>query len=205
MRVISNIEFIHQQEIGQQGANSRVFRTIDPQLGSQIAVKQIQKARMAHFDDYFREAQMLHASAHPNVVEVKFASHDDDNVYIAMPFYANGSLKSVLNQKFLTVREIVKISIEFLTGLQHIHFKNLIHYDIKPANILFDNSNRAMISDFGLAQWVNNVGVADVDAFYGKHLVPEATISGAATIQADIFQVGMTLYRMCNGEVAFQN
>lgn len=62
-----------------------------------------------------------------------------------------------------------------------------------------------MISDFGLAQWVNDVGVADVDAFYGKHLVPEAATSGSATIQADIFQVGMTLYRMCNGETDFQN
>lgn len=203
MRVLTNLEFMKQEDIGRDGANSDVYRSIDPQLGAEIAIKEIEKAKIADQNGYFAEAQKLYASSHPNVVPVRFASYDDLKVYIAMPFFKNGSLKALLRLKHLTTREIIKISIDFLTGLQHIHFKKLIHFDIKPANILFDDSNRAMLTDFGLANWVDGKGITETDSFYGKHFVPESVMTNTATVQADIFQVGMTLYRMCNGEANF--
>ncbi|MXD18237.1 protein kinase, partial [Escherichia coli] len=81
-------------------------------------------------EEFFQEARLLYASAHSNIVQICYAARDDKNIYIAMPFYSNGSLSSLMAQKNLTSREIIRYGIQFLSGLNHIHSKGLMHFDI---------------------------------------------------------------------------
>jgi eukaryotic-like serine/threonine-protein kinase len=187
-------------EIGQEGRNSKVFIAYDPQLNAEVVVKKIDKSKeFTNEDEYFKEAQMLYASSHPNIMGVRYASQDSDNVYIVMDYYKKGSLNSLLGKRNLSVREIIKISLEFLSGLHYMHSKNLIHFDIKPTNILFNNTGKAVLTDFGLAKYLNQYGFANPDKWYNWHLPPEQFTIGKSSYYTDIYQVGLTLYRMCNG------
>lgn len=202
MQITTELSFTPGNPVSMQGANSHVFFAHDPQLNAELVVKRIEKAKMPNPAEYFAEASLLYDARHPNVVEVKYACQDVAHIYLAMPKYA-GSVQALLKQRFLTVREIVRIGLDFLTGLHHVHTKKLVHFDVKPTNILLDGTGRAALADFGLTRPVNLHGLATPSVLYGKQFPPEAlTTSPALTVAADVFQAGFTLYRMCNGEDA---
>ena len=104
----------------------------------------------------------------------------------------------------LTVREIVTLGCNVLSGLHNIHSKGLIHFDVKPDNVLLSERGEGLLSDFGLAKQMNFAGVALQDRLYNKMISPEATRGGDRFDRTfDIYQFGLTLYRMCNGDGAF--
>ncbi len=193
------------REIGQEGKNSQVFLAHDKQLDGEIVVKKILKSKIINPTDYYEEAKKLYASTHSNVVKVNYGCSDTDHVYIAMPFYKNGSLKSIIASKNLTIREIIRYSIQFLSGLHHIHSKGLMHFDVKPDNILISDSNEAHLSDFGLSKAMNTFGFASPEQIYQKQVPPETFTSSDKTIQFDIYLAGLTIYRLLNGEGHFHN
>lgn len=196
---------------GEEGKNSEVKTAFDHQLDAYFAVKVIPKVKF--IEDFgsekenlfFDEAKMLYRNQHPNIVRIQHASCCDKNIYFTMPFYKKGSLNKLMNSRFLKVREIIKYSLEFLSGVHYIHTNNLLHFDIKPTNILINDSNKAMISDFGLSRYTDNFGIAKYSKFYTSHYPPECFGKDVATKYADIYQSGLTLYRMCNGNSDFRH
>ncbi len=190
---------------GEEGKNSTVWKGYDEQLNAYFAVKEIKKDKLQKQLEngdrvsFFDEARKLYNSAHPNVVSVQHSTDCKDNVYISMPYYKNGSLNSLMNQRFLTVREIIKYSLDFLGGVHFIHTNNLTHFDIKPTNILFNDNMKAMIADFGLSKYTDKFGLAKYTVFYRSHFPPECYEVDVASKAVDIYQAGLTLYRMCNG------
>ncbi|SAL06220.1 histidine kinase, dimerization/phosphoacceptor [Caballeronia calidae] len=193
-------------EIGAEGKNSTVYRAHDHQLNAELVVKKIAKKSVGDVNAFFSEASILYETQHDNVVPVYYACEDADSIYIAMPFFPNGSLNALLERRFLTVREIVRYSLQFLSGLHNIHSKKLIHFDIKPDNILLTRRDEAVISDFGLAKRMDGAGLA-VQGFTYTKIIPPERLDGAVghTVLHDIYQVGVTLYRMCAGNAAFYN
>lgn len=191
------------REIGHDGRNSRTFVSRDHQLDAEIVTKQLAKARLASQDNFFDESKALYASVHPNVVQIHYACEDDDHIYLAMPFYQRGSVKGLITGRYMTVREIVTIACQVLSGLHNIHSKGLVHFDIKPDNILLSNRGEALISDFGQAKQINIDGVAVQHRHYSPMIPPEATTTNDFDRTFDIYQLGLTLYRMCNGNSAF--
>lgn len=192
------------KEIGQEGKNSQVFLAHDIQLDGEIVVKKIEKSKIIKSTEYYEEAKKLYASYHSNVVKVNYGCSDADHIYIAMPYYKCGSLKSMIDTKNLTIREIIRYSIQFLSGLHHIHSKGLIHFDVKPDNILISDSDEALLSDFGLAKAMNSFGFASPEQIYCKQIPPETFTNTNKTIHFDIYLSGLTLYRLLNGENHFQ-
>jgi serine/threonine protein kinase len=191
------------KEIGQEGKNSQVFLAHDKQLDGEIVIKKIAKAKIANPMEYYAETKRLYASSHSNVVRVNYGCSDTDYIYIAMPYYKNGSLKTLESKEHLTIREILRYSIQFLSGLHNIHSKGLIHFDIKPDNILISDSNEALLSDFGLTKAMDALGFASPDQIYGKQMPPETFISSDKTLHFDIYLAGLTLFRLLNGEGHF--
>ncbi|WP_373019982.1 serine/threonine-protein kinase [Thiomicrorhabdus sp.] len=193
------------EEIGFEGKNSKVYIAYDHHLGADLVIKKVQKKAFNGQEElFFEEAKTLYLSSHQNVVPVHYACKDPDHVYIALPYFQKGSLKANMAQKVFTVREIVRYASQFLSGLHNIHSKGLIHFDLKPDNILLSNNNEALVSDFGLAKHTNALGLASPDGFYNKHVPPEVLVTTAFTNAFDIYQVGLCLYRMCNGERDFE-
>lgn len=199
----AQVDFESIQDIGAEGKNSTTHLCFDPQLNANVVVKKMLKADLEEAM-YFDEAQHLYKSSHPNVVPVLYACQDDDSVYISMPYFERGSVKALINERFLTVREIVALACQTLTGLHNVHSKALVHFDVKPDNILLSDRGEALLSDFGLAKAMAATGRAGQDRFYFKNKPPEALAGGYEfDIRFDIYQFGLALYRMCNGDRAF--
>jgi serine/threonine protein kinase len=198
----TDLHFRLDQEISSEGKNSKVYRAHDPQLDAELVVKKIDKTSM-DANEYFRESSLLYGSAHPNVVPVLYACQDNDCIYLAMPLYAKGSLKALMAKRALTVREIIVFSTQLLSGLHHIHSKRLVHFDIKPDNILISDRGEALLSDFGLAKPRDANGAAGQDRLYGKMVPPESFKTDQFDHRFDIYQFGLTLYRMCVGDAEY--
>lgn len=199
----AEVNFEFKREIGLEGANSRTFLAHDHQLDAEIVIKQVPKASFDSVSAFFDEARILYLSVHANVVEICYACQDPDNIYIALPYYSNGSLNTLLNSRHLTVREIVVLGSQIASGLHNIHSKKLIHFDVKPDNVLLSNRGEALLSDFGLSKRMLPNGVAEQDRMYGKMRPPETYVTDQYGPAFDIYQFGVTLYRMCNGNRAF--
>lgn len=186
-----------------EGGEASVHKAVDNQLNAEIVIKKIPKSRFTDINKYFEESQKLYLSSHHNVVKIMYGCQDDDFVYLAMPLYIKGSLKSMIDTRFLTTKEIIRYSLQFLSGLNYIHSKQLLHYDIKPENILIDDTDKASISDFGLAQYLGMYGFATVEGTTPAFAPPEYFSQTLHNIKFDIYQSGLTLFRLCNGDDIF--
>lgn len=198
----SLLSFTLISQIG-NGGEAEVHLATDHQLDAQIAIKKIPKANFNDIDKFFEESKKLYLTTHHNIVKVLYGSQDNNFIYLALPHYQNGSLKGIIDDRFLTSREIIRYSLQFLSGLNNIHSKGLLHFDIKPENILIDESNKALISDFGLAEYMGNYGFAAVNGTTEVLAPPELFNQAEHNIKFDIYQAGITLYRMCNGDEVF--
>jgi serine/threonine protein kinase len=200
---LAEIQFQFLEEIGLEGKNSQVYKARDDQLGADLAVKQVSKETMHSVDEYFAESQALYATAHPNVVQVQYACFDELSIYIALPFYEKGSLKRLITGRHMTLRRIITVACQVLSGLHNVHSKGLIHFDIKPDNILLTQRGEAVLSDFGLAKQVNYSGIAVPDRHYTPNIPPEALVTNHFDRTFDIYQFGLLLYRVCTGDTKY--
>jgi formylglycine-generating enzyme required for sulfatase activity len=137
------------------GAMGVVYGAYDPELDRKIALKLIKpghgikdtaKARL------LREAKAIARLAHPNVVAVHDAGVLEDQVFLAMEFIAGGTIKSWLDDKPRTWREVLDVFIAAGRGLVAAHAAGLVHRDFKPDNVLLDKEGRPRVVDFGIAR-----------------------------------------------------
>jgi len=201
----AQVSFKKLEEIGQEGQNSKVYRVHDEFLDTELVIKEVEKKGAFSAQDYFLEAQTLYKSNHPNVVPVCYACEDDDKVYVASPFYKNGSIKKIMGNRYLTVKEIIRYSTHILNGLHNVHSKGLVHFDIKPDNVLISDRDEALLADFGLTKPMDEDGLAQQSMLYVKQLPPEVFGNQNAEYdnRFDIYQAGLTMYRMCVGDDCF--
>lgn len=196
-----DFEFI--DALPNQGANSFVFLAKDKQFENILIYKRIDKAKIDP-SEYFKEAKFIYENRHQYVVSVNYGCYDDDYVYIGMPYYPNGSIKDkIINNNYLTCKEVIRYSLQFLTGLNYIHSRGYIHFDIKPDNIMISDSDEALLSDFGLTKH-SVYGLNMPDKIYGLHHTPEFIVRNPSDIRSDIYQAGLTIFRMLNGHDVLQ-
>lgn len=141
--------------------------------------------------DVLEEARKLAAvPAHDNVVKVLDAgAWDDSHVFIASELCMGGSLADRVARHALDPATGCGAVSDTCRGLDHLHQHELLHLDIRPANILMANDAPRLV-DFGLARWTHD---ADVDDWYGPHAAPELVESGRAAPTTDIYAMAMTL------------
>ncbi len=206
MEIVTEVRYKRVKQIGVgQGKNSEVYLSDDPQLGGQIAVKEIPIAELSKqgIKDFFGEAKVMFAAQHPeNVVPIRFAGESKVNntVCIAMPFFSRGSLQDRIKSNSLGILDSVKVGLQMLNGLQIIHNAGYLHFDLKPSNVLFSDRDQAMVSDFGQSRMLDTTtGTADTPPVYCWAITPELYAS-KATVRSDIFQAASTLYRAVNGD-----
>ena len=196
-----------QAEIG-QGGMSKVYRAYDPMQEREVAIKLMseelsgnEKARAR----FVQEAQMVMAMAHPAIVPVWDHGEVDGRLYIVMPYLPGGSLRQHLENAPLPFEQCVIITERIAWALDAAHAENIIHRDVKPHNILLDEQGQAFLADFGVARLMDEEGTDKTVTMVGtpEFIAPEQGLDGKLTTQADVYQLGATLFYMLTGQQPF--
>ncbi len=204
--VLGTIRYERMGTIGVgEGMNSSVYRAFDPYLSRNIAVKVVSKAKFGNdFNSYCNEARAMFAAAHPNIVGIEYVCETADEFHLALPLFANGSLRSRIDQNPLGLKDSLKVAQGVLAGLSRIHATGFLHLDLKPANVLFDDDDRPLITDFGQSRTMSATGTVNYPPMYKWTMPPEVWTSHAATRESDIYQMGVLLYRIVNGDMIYK-
>ncbi|HKR63384.1 MAG TPA: protein kinase [Thermoanaerobaculia bacterium] len=194
------------RELG-KGAMGIVYLAKDPLIGRLVALKTIRAA--AHADDdetkefqqrFVREAQAAGILNHPSIVTVHDIGQDDGvgTSFIAMEYVEGFNLKEVLAQgRALSFEQIGDLVSQVADALDFAHQKGIVHRDVKPANIILLEGNRAKITDFGIAKIASGgANLTTTGQFLGtpNYMAPEQIKGAPVDGRTDIFSLGICLY-----------
>jgi len=194
------------RELG-KGAMGIVYLAKDPLIGRLVALKTIRPA--SHPDDdesrefqqrFMREAQAAGILNHPNIVTVHDIGQDEESgmSFIAMEYVEGQNLKDVMAQgRALSFEEIGEIVAQVADAIDFAHAKGIVHRDVKPANIILIEGNRAKITDFGIAKIASGGGnLTSTGQFLGtpNYMAPEQIKGSPVDGRTDIFSLGIVFY-----------
>ncbi len=192
------------------GASAHVYLAEDVSLQRHVAVKVLQPGLAADeaFLKRFRaEARSVASLNHPHVLRVFDWGEDNDEPYLVLEYLGGGSLRDLLDRDIrLTHAQAAVLGAEVAQGLAYAHVRGLVHRDVKPANLLFDEEARVRIADFGVARalaeaaWTEPAGAMVGTA---RYISPEAAEGKPVDGRADVYSLALVLYEAVTGSVPF--
>jgi len=188
------------------GGMGTVYRARDTQLDRDVALKLLRKDLGPEYGNQLQQEARITASVnHPHVVQVFSFGHDHDQYYLVMELVDRGTLDDLMaEQKKIPEADVLRTGIEVARGLRAAYQKGLIHRDVKPANILFNEEGMAKISDFGLAGIVEPQTQTS-GAIWGTpyYIAPERLNNQPEDFRSDIYSLGATLFHAVAGRPPF--
>ncbi len=198
-----------QRELG-RGGMATVYQAIDPRFEREIAVKVLPRAFLhdglfrARFE---REAKTVAALEHGAIVPVYDFGEEDGQPYIVMRLMSGGDLGDKLKKGRFSITEAAKIISQLGPALDAAHKHGVIHRDMKPGNILFDQYDNAYLSDFGIARLTESSHTLTGENILGTpaYMSPEQ-IQGDKDLdgRCDQYALGIIFYQMLTGHVPYQ-
>nr|GEY34703.1 probable serine/threonine-protein kinase roco5 isoform X1 [Tanacetum cinerariifolium] len=220
LQIIKNAELEELKELG-SGTYGTVYH--GRWRGSDVAIKRIKKSCFAGraseeerlTNDFWREARILSKLHHPNVVSFYGVVPDGAGGTLATvtEFMANGSLRNVLVKKdrLLDRRKKLMIAMDAAFGMEYLHSKNIVHFDLKCDNLLVNmrDSQRPVckVGDFGLSRIKRNTLVTGGVKGTLPWMAPELLMGNTTRVseKVDVFSFGITMWEILTGEEPYAN
>jgi serine/threonine protein kinase len=200
-----------EREIG-RGGNARIFLATDP-AGHQVALKILHPELLISVaaDRFLREIRLASRLSHPHIAGILDSGEHDWLVYYVMSYVEGPTLRETLDRsRRLTVAETVRLAGDLLDALDHAHRHDIIHRDVKPANVVL-SANGAVLLDFGIARAVAASGNdqltrSGIAVGTSTYMSPEqiAALPGMDH-RCDLYSVGVVLFECLAGEPPFVN
>ncbi len=200
------------------GGMARVFMGWDTTLERQVAIKILHEHLVedVSFKERFdREAKLVATLNHPNIVQI----YDYDTIeingqmicYMVMPFLPGKTLTDILTDSArsgqnLSHKRILAIILDLSAALNYAHSRGMVHRDVKPTNVMFDEHDRAILTDFGIARLKEGVNLTQDGATVGTptYMSPEQAAGLPVDSRTDLYSLGIIVYEMLTGELPFQ-
>ena len=192
-------------ELG-RGGMATVYRAYDPSFDREVAVKVLPR-EMVHnlvFRARFkRELKLIASLEHPAIVPVYDVGEEEDGrQYFVMRYMGGDSLSDWIKRGPLSLQETAIIIERLASALDYAHSKGIVHRDIKPDNVLFDDTNHPYLTDFGIAKLTESAVSATGGGTMGTpaYVSPEQAQGAKVDSRADIYGMGVMVYEMLTGQ-----
>ncbi len=219
-KIISGLDASERRMIGRykilgelgKGSMGLVFKAQDPKINRLVAIKTI------HFSDefdedvikeikerFFREAEIAGQLSHPSIVTIHDVGDDGELTYMAMEYLEGKDLdKFVKKKKLLPFRKVLSVVAEIADALDFAHKANVIHRDVKPANVMLLNSGHVKVTDFGIAKAISSSRTkTGVILGTPNYMSPEQIMGQKIDYKSDIFSLGVLFFQLITGELPF--
>ncbi|MGQ0643854.1 MAG: serine/threonine-protein kinase [Gemmatimonadaceae bacterium] len=191
------------------GGFAWVYRAYDPELEIPVALKVLKPQFGGDVDfvtRFKREAAVAAKLRHPNIIKIYTIGREGDAVYFAMDFLPSGLADKLETMPHLSEDAVVQIGMDVSRALGFAHREGVIHRDIKVDNIMFDEHGNAVVADFGIARALSGyTGQTGTGMVVGtpQYFAPEQARAKPLDGRADIYSLGVTLYRASTGRLPF--
>lgn len=186
-----------------------VYEAYDPNFERTVAVKVLPRQFLhdpSFISRFEREAKTVAALEHPNVVAVYDVGEQDEQPYMVMRYMVGGSLASKLSEGSLSLPDCQRILARVAEALDFAHSKGVIHRDLKPGNILFDEKGEPCVSDFGIAKLMSSrTTELTKGTIVGTpaYMSPEQAKGEPLDGRSDVYALGVILFEMLAGKLPY--
>ncbi len=196
-----------------RGGMASVYLARDVKLNRPVAVKVIDsrlRGRPSYTARFLQEARSVASWRHENIIQVYYASDEDGLYYFVMEYIDGPNLSQILTDikekgARMSFDEVLRYGRAIASALDYAHARNVVHRDVKPANVLVAKDGRIVLGDFGLAL---DAGQGSLGEVFGtaRYTAPEqAKHSNQAVPQSDLYSLGIMLFEMLTGAVPFDD
>lgn len=199
------------RELG-RGATSAVYLAEDSFNSRNVAIKMMFPDVLKHDEDgamyknmFLNEASLAGKIMHPHIVGIYDAVVDENTSYIVMEYVEGGTLEKFCTpENLLPTQTVAEIVFKCVRALAFANGQGLIHRDVKPGNILYKTGSDIKLADFGAA--FNRVSDKTQVAAVGSplYMAPEILTGAKATVQSDIYALGVVMYMLLAGRAPFE-
>ncbi|MDI2126823.1 serine/threonine-protein kinase [Yinghuangia seranimata] len=196
-----------------RGGMGTVWQAHDAVLDRIVALKEVRvpdelddEERGRRSARAMREVRAAALVAHPNVVVVYDVVEHDLRPWIVMEFVPGRTLAEDLDEGRLPVREAARVARQIIDALRAVHAADVVHRDVKPANVLLARDGRAVLTDFGIATLVGSTTITATGTTIGtlEYMSPERALGVRPGPASDLWSAGATLYEMVEGRSPFR-
>ena len=193
-----------------EGGMAAVYRAYQPAMERYVALKVLPRrfADDPQFSARFsREAKLLAQLQHPHILSVFDYGQMEGYTYLVMPFVRSGTLADLLTGQPLPPDRIRQVIMQLGDALHYAHTRGLIHRDVKPSNVLIDESGNCLLTDFGLARMAeSSMKLTTTGTIMGTpaYMSPEQGAGQKIDSRSDIYSLGIILYEMATGRVPYR-
>src|SRR5579863_6423362 len=197
------------QLLGEGGMGS-VYKAMDRELDRPVALKLIRPELAANpsiLARFKQELLLAHQVTHRNVIRIYDLGDADGVKFISMEFVEGQDLRSlILEKKKFSPEDAVEITQQICRALEATHGVGVIHRDLKPQNIMRDQTGRILLMDFGLARTVAGEGMTQTGALVGtmEYMSPEQALAKDLDQRSDLFTLGLILYELLTRVTPFK-
>ncbi|MBJ8325687.1 Stk1 family PASTA domain-containing Ser/Thr kinase [Streptococcus pacificus] len=153
-----------------------------------------------------REAKAMAELNHPNIVAIRDIGEEEGQQFLVMEYVDGPDLKKFIKEHApLSNQKVVSIMTQVLSAMTLAHQKGIIHRDLKPQNILLTADGMAKVTDFGIAVAFAETSLTQTNSMLGSvhYLSPEQARGSKATVQSDIYAMGIMLFEMLTGHIPY--
>jgi TolB-like protein/tetratricopeptide (TPR) repeat protein/predicted Ser/Thr protein kinase len=198
------------EEIG-RGGQGVVYRARQKSLNRTVALKVIGLGRWSsspHLKRFRHEAEAAASLEHPQIVPIYEIGERDGSCYFSMKFVEGGRLDEIIKRESMSPRRAAELLLKIARTVQFAHEHGILHRDIKPGNILLDQSGEPHLTDFGLARLIEQESTItnSFEVLGTPSYMPPEQATGHAkelTPAADVYSLGAVLYHMLTAEPPF--